>query len=312
MLASLVLTHCGRVEVVGAGAIGTGPGPGPVVPVVNEGLFTSLAIDRLGRPHISFYDSINGALKYTWFDSIRQAWNDQFVDLGGASGVGIDNSLALDPVTNFPRISYYDQTNGRLLFASWNGSQWILEVVDSTFGHDVGQFSSLILDPMGRPAIAYYDATQGSLKLAGSALTTPPFNFSLPTTIDAGNVGQYCSLALDPATQEVRIAYYDARNQVNKLAAWDRFTLKFYTFFVDPTVGSGIFNSLAIDGAGRLHLAYYDTFRHLLKYARSSFPPFTTPPVWTIEMADPGNGHDVGRFASLTLDGAGKDRKSVV
>ena len=299
-----VLTNCGG-GIVDPG-LGTG-GPAPFGSMANEGLFTSLGIDGSGQPHISFYDSTNGALKYTWFDSVRQVWNDQFVDFGGPAGAGMDTSLALDPVTGFPRISYYDQSYRRLLMESWNGTQWILEVVDSTPGHDVGQFSSLVLDRSGRPSIAYYDATAGSLKLAQSAFTGPPFNFSLSSTVDAGGVGQYCSLTLDVATQEYRIAYYDAVNQVNKVAAWDNTTMKAYTFFVDPSPGSGIFNSLAVDGAGIMHLAYYDTFYHVLKYAKSSSPPFTTttPPVWTIEVADPGSGDDVGQYASLALDGAG-------
>ncbi|MBI3352204.1 MAG: hypothetical protein HY036_06465 [Nitrospirae bacterium] len=301
LLSALGMTHCGQIDVVAANRFGTAPmGSGAI-----EGLYTSLAVDQSGQAHISFYDSTNGALKYTWFDSSRRVWNDEFVDLGGVAGVGIDNSLALDPVTGSPRISYYDQTNHRLLFASWTGTQWFLEVVDPGFGHDVGQFSSLVLDASGRPAVAYYDATQGSLKLAESAATGPPFNFS-SGTIDSGNVGQYCSLALDPITQEYRIAYYDAGHQDNKVAAWDNTTSNFYTFFVDPAIGTGIFNSVAVDRAtGKIHLAYYDMALHVLKYAKSSFPPFTTPPVWTIEVADPGNGHDVGQFAALTLDAGG-------
>ncbi|MHB8482500.1 MAG: hypothetical protein ACYDBV_07170 [Nitrospiria bacterium] len=298
----LVLTDCGGVVDPGLGMGGPAP-----FSTANEGLFTSLAIDGSGQPHISFYDSTDAALKYTWYDSARQIWNDQFVDFGGPAGVGMDNSLALDPVTGFPRISYYDQTYRRLLMASWNGIQWVLEVADPGLGHDVGQFSSLVLDRSGHPSIAYYDATQGSLKLVASSLTTPPFNFPLPSTVDAENVnvGQYCSLTLDQATQEYRIAYYDALNRVNKVAAWDNTTLKFYAFPVDSLPGRGTFNSLAVDAAGIMHLAYYDPSNLVLKYAKSSLPPFTMPPVWSIEVADPGFGNNVGLYASLALDSAG-------
>jgi hypothetical protein len=301
-LSSFWIMACGSAEGVGAGRVAS-----PAI----EGLFTSLAVDNLGQPHISFYDSTDGALKYTWFDIMNQVWNDQFVDLNPAGPVGMDTSLALDPRTGFPRISYYDQTHRRLLLAAWDGMRWILQVVDPGAGDDVGQFSSLALDSSGRPCIAYYDATQRSLKLVVAIDAVPPFTFSLPITVDAGNVGQDASLALDPVTQEYRIAYYDAQNQRNKVAIWDNATLILKIYSVDPGTGTGLYNSLVVDpGTGSIQIAYYDFVGHQLRYARSSSPPFTvsTPLTWTIETVDPVSGDDVGQFASLTLDGSANPR----
>jgi hypothetical protein len=304
VLSTFWITACGTTE---------SGGGGQVAPPANEGLFTFLAVDSLGQPHISFYDSTDGALKYTWFDIRNQVWNDQFVDLNPAGPVGMDTSLALDPPTGFPRISYYDQTHRQLLLAAWDGMRWILQVVDPGAGDDVGQFSSLALDSSGHPYIAYYDATQRSLKLVAAVNTVPPFSFSFPITVDTGNVGQDASLALDPVTQEYRIAYYDAQNQRNKAAIWDNATLTFKIYSVDPGTGTGLYNSLVVDpGTGSIQIAYYDFVGHRLRYARSTSPPFTisTPLAWTIETVDSGSGDDVGQFASLTLDGSANSRIS--
>jgi hypothetical protein len=302
LLASISLVACGRAVDRGGGEIAS---------PADEGLFTSLAVDSQGQPHISFYDSTNGALKYTWFDFNNQLWNDQFVDFGPAGPVGMYTSLALDPQTGFPRISYYDQTRHQLLLAAWVGTRWVLQVADSGAGDDVGQFLSLTLDSSGRPVIAYFDATKGSLKLVSAMNTVPPFTFLPPITVDTGNVGQDASLALDPVTQDYRIAYYDSQIQGNKLAVWDSATTTLTIYPVDPGTGTGLYNSLVVDpGTGSIQIAYYDYAGRQLKYAKSSSPPFTgsTPLVWTIERVEPGSGDDLGQFASLTLDRGGNPR----
>lgn len=127
-------------------------------------LYTSLALDSLGNPHISYQGSASlwedvGDLKYAQWTGGK--WVTQIVDSEGA--VGKYTSLALDSDGN-PHISYYDATNGSLKYAWWTGTSWLIQTVDSQ--GDVGRYTSLALDGAGNPHISYYDSTNGDLKYA--------------------------------------------------------------------------------------------------------------------------------------------------
>ena len=74
-------------------------------------------------------------------------------------------SLDLESGTFYPCISYYDNTNQDLDYATWNGTIWVFEIVDTT--NNVGSYSSLALDPIShKPRIAYYDSSSQDLKYA--------------------------------------------------------------------------------------------------------------------------------------------------
>ena len=59
-----------------------------------------------------------------------------------------------------PALSYYNDREGDLIFASFDGSAWSLETVASE--GDVGKFSSLQFDGEGRPHITFYEELSGS------------------------------------------------------------------------------------------------------------------------------------------------------
>ena len=118
----------------------------------------SLRLDSQGRPHVAYGGD---HLYYATQDG--GGWKIETVD--GANNVGTYASLALDAEQR-PHIAYYDgidefgldDREGGLKYASWSGSQWVIQTVDS--GVLVGQWAFLVLDPEGRPHIAYQGAVE--------------------------------------------------------------------------------------------------------------------------------------------------------
>jgi hypothetical protein len=81
----------------------------------NVGIYTSIALDADGYPHISYSDWANVALKYAAFNG--STWEIETVESTG----GRHTSIALDSDA-CPHISYYDYTNEDLKYAAFNGS----------------------------------------------------------------------------------------------------------------------------------------------------------------------------------------------
>lgn len=72
-------------------------------------------------------------------------------------------SIALDSSDN-GYISFYDNTNGDLKYATNATGSWVTTTVDST--GNVGMHTSIALDSADNVHISYYDYTNGNLKYA--------------------------------------------------------------------------------------------------------------------------------------------------
>jgi hypothetical protein len=173
------------------------------------GQYTSLALDGSGNPRISYHG--NSTLKYAWCDTVCDDsgnWTAITVD-SSASDVGEFTSLALNSSGN-PRISYASfpsPTNGDLKYASCDAGcdipgNWTTETVDST--GNTGWDTSLALDSIENPHIAYYRFDLGNLRYAKHNGN----NWELEDVDTIGDVGEFCSLALD-SNDDPHISYYD-------------------------------------------------------------------------------------------------------
>ena len=68
-------------------------------------------------------------------------------------------SLAVGP-DGLPALTYYNDRDGDLVYAGFDGTEWSLETVASE--GDVGKFSSLAFDSQGRPHVTFFDDTGGA------------------------------------------------------------------------------------------------------------------------------------------------------
>jgi hypothetical protein len=249
---------------------------------INADSTISLKLDSAGNPHIifnGFHHGNSGLMYASWIGS---QWNIQTVDPNGWINVaGVGGSLALDSAGN-PHISYCQAANPRtglfgmpendffLAYASWAGSKWNIQIVDST---ENVSFNSLALDNAGHPHISYLASSNGGV-LKYASFDGSKWNIQ---TVDSssGCSGFYNSLALNSKGYP-SISYLDTINSTLNYAYWTG--SKWNTQVVSSTNHiTDLGNSLALDSNGNPHIAYAIGI-HGLNYAFDlSFSTSTSP-----------------------------------
>jgi len=128
-------------------------------------------------------------------------WSFEAIASLTGGDVGKHTSIAFNPGTGKPYISYYDETNGdlRLIYPHATAgncgpnNEWYCETVDTD--DDVGQYSSIDYfhdDATGenKIGIAYYDATNDALKVAIWSVAHP-FGWKISTIDSEGLFGDF-------------------------------------------------------------------------------------------------------------------------
>ena len=234
----------------------------------------TIAITDDGVVHIAYGGD---HLYYAYHDG--SIWHYETVD--SSPWVGSYTSLALDS-QNKVHISYYDEINSDLKYATNATGSWVKETVDNT-----GPHTSLALDSQDKVHISYYDDTNDDLKYATN--TTGSW---VTETVDNTYVGISTSLAID-SQDKVHISYdnlypaypyFGIWYATNATGSWVRGVLEMAVASVDA--GSAI--SLALDSQGKVHISYnggdlYDFYNDDgLKYTTNATGSWVTETVYGV------------------------------
>ncbi|PWH13978.1 MAG: hypothetical protein DDG59_13585 [Anaerolineae bacterium] len=223
----------------------------------------ALALDSSGKPYLSYYDASNGRIKLAFKDSSNQ-WRTEVLKVVGDAR-GSFSSIAVHPTSGDIYVSFYDASSQTLQLGytpPGDSHSWSLTTVDVT--PKSGQHNALALDGSRRPRIAYFEATNQVLKFAAADRSIPPFNFTVDTVDNSGQVGQYCSLGID-GNGFYHISYYDAASRDLKYAFFDGTTWS--TQIVDFAGEVGLWSSLVIDPSTNIpHILYFDSTNRQWKY----------------------------------------------
>jgi hypothetical protein len=194
-------------------------------------------------------------------------------------GTGSYNSIAIGSDGN-PVVSYYDAVHGDLKVLHCNdpictGDDETITPVDSDPSTDVGWFTSIAVGADGKPVIAYYDATNGDLKVARCNDKACAGGNETRTPVDtSGDVGTHAAVAIGLDGKPV-VAYYDATNADLKLARCNDAACAGQNEKItspDSAGDVGQYASLSIGVDGVPVVAYLDATNSKVKVARPSIP----------------------------------------
>lgn len=179
------------------------------------GMYTSIAIDSNDVVHISYtgWDDVDSDWNLKYISNPGGFWTPETIDGAGTTGsTGLYTSIAIDPNDDV-HISYYDEANTDLRYATNTSGSWVCCTLDSV--GDVGNYSSIAVDSDGYVHISYYDETNADLKYVTNA-DGEWDNCTLDSDEDV-DVGQYTSIAVD-SYDRIHISYFDRTNYDLKYA----------------------------------------------------------------------------------------------
>jgi hypothetical protein len=277
----------------------------------DTGWNTSLVLGPHGAPHVAYYDRSNHVLRHAWREQVagdgdgaptEGSWRTETVDSDGA--VGAHASIAVDDQGAL-HVSYYDETKGRLKYASNASGSWVTEVVDDGSDaaagqppHDVGRDSAIAVDTTGAAHIAYFDLSKGTLRYARGTHGA----WQMTTVDESGRVGRFASIAVDRDARP-HVGYYDLAHGDLRYATLvrqrGRTEPRWKVTVVDRAGDVGQHTSTAVDIEGRVHMSYFDHTRGVVKHALKN--PGSP---WVLE--DVARSRGGAAFTDISMDAEGR------
>jgi hypothetical protein len=223
---------------------------------------TDIEMDSLDRAHVVWYDGTDTALHY----AVRETgglWNLTVVESTGDTG--IDPSLCLDS-QDLPRVSFGNRTDGHLYYASLEGTEWQVQLVDSVC--EEADWTSLELDQTETPHILYHrfgdlnDSPVNSINLASletmgwSTETVLTGNYIFPGSpqgllLDTDNYPHICRYSAE--YELLGYSYEDG-------SGWNH-------EWVDGPGGAGWDSAICLDAFGNPNISYFQFANEDLRWA---------------------------------------------
>lgn len=250
---------------------------GAGVASLNEGLFTSIAIDSRDRPHIVFLDDDHDKVRYV-FSARENNWTFSYptsAGIGQYDNLGGWNSLVLrlGELQDKPYIAFYDKSRGALTMAEGSYKTDIKNYTWNTYridnSGDVGLFASLAVQDSKTFGVSYFDESWDDLRFAKGNGSNWDVNVVTGPNIRAG---RYTSLVFD-FNQKPHITYFDFSDGMLYEAYQITTTWKFRPIDLSDTLGSA---ALSLDTTRNPQVLYYNNLLGSLEIARRS-------PGWTAD-----------------------------
>ena len=219
------------------------------------GEYNSIAIDSSGFRHVAYYSGQIGGGQYynlMYATDTSGSWVRYTVD--NSVNVGQYTSIALDS-NDKVHISYFDDTNTDLKYATNAGGAWATVSVDTS---SVGKYTSIAVDSNDAVHISYYDTSFRDLKYATcSAVCSQASSWNNLTIDNTGIVGHTSSIAIDSsdtihisyrASQLGNIKYATCSSSCSTLSSWTTTTIDNSGEATDP--------SIVVGSNDDIHIAY--------------------------------------------------------
>ena len=258
---------------------------------------TSLAIDPMGIPHISYIANEGQFLPqdvwYAHWDPIALSWATEFVasaDYSPTSDLD-QTSIALNSSGDVG-VAFMDVETGALKYAQHTTSGWDVQQVD-TPGFATGasiSTSSLKIDSLDRPHIAYLNYSSLALRYAVREGT-----LWRSETVDPATGYAAPSLAID-SQDRPRIAYSTYSTGELQALIYSAWTGSRWDSTVVPGTKLVESPSLALDAADNPHISYSWHSAFYLMYA------FWSGTAWQLQLVD---SNPSAFYTSLALDHSG-------
>jgi hypothetical protein len=185
--------------------------------------------------------------------------------IGSATGPAI--AIAPD---NTVYVSFVDSTSGSLKVAhSAGGSGWVTDTVDGSLSSQADGYTSLAIDPQGRPAVAYFaDSSAGTIGLKYAVKVGGVWQKETVLPIPSSG-DHYCSLAV-ASDGTPWIAYLDPSSF--NLACARKVSGVWTHETVDTGALTGYRPSIRLDAGGNPMIAYSDRNQGFIQYAWAVVP----------------------------------------